>query len=36
MRGGSDFKFESVELMDYKFHKTNLKRGRSYIKTSNG
>ena len=33
MRGGSDFIFESVELMDYKFHKVSLKRGGSYIKS---
>ena len=31
MRGGSDFLFESVELMDYKLHKTSLKRVKSYI-----
>ena len=30
---GSDFVFESVELMDYKLHKVNLKRGRSYVKS---
>ena len=29
---GSDFVFESVELMDYKLHKVRLRRGRSYIK----
>ena len=29
---GSDFIFESVELMDYKFHKVSLRRGGSYIK----
>ena len=34
MRGGSDFIFESVELMDYKLHKTSLKRGKWYIKSS--
>ena len=34
MRGGSDFIFESVELMDYRFHKVSLKRGGSYIKSS--
>ena len=31
MRGGRDFTFESVELMDYKLHKTSLKREKSYI-----
>ena len=31
MRGGSDFIFESVELMDYKLHKTSLKRVKLYI-----
>ena len=30
---GSNFVFESVELMDYKLHKTSLKRGGSYIKS---
>ena len=30
---GSDFNFESVELMDYKLHKVRLKRGGSYIKS---
>ena len=29
----SQFNFESVELMDYKFHKVRLKRGGSYIKS---
>ena len=31
MRGGSDFIFESVELIDYKLHKISLKREKSYI-----
>ena len=31
MRGGSDFIFESVELIDYKLHKTSLKRVKLYI-----
>ena len=31
--GGSGFAFESVELMDYKLHKTSLKRSRSYIES---
>ena len=30
---GSNFNFESVELMDYKLHKVRLKRGGSYIKS---
>ena len=30
---GSDFVFESAELMDYKLHKVSLKRGGSYIKS---
>ena len=30
---GSDFVFESVELMDYKLHRVRLRRGRSYIKS---
>ena len=30
---GSDFVFESVELMDYKLHRVRLKRGGSYIKS---
>ena len=33
MRGGSDFIFESVELLDDKLHKTSLKRGGSYIES---
>ena len=33
MRGGSSFTFESVELMDYKIHETNLKIGGSYIES---
>ena len=28
---GSDFIFECVKLLYYKFHKTNFKRGGSYI-----
>ena len=31
MRGGSDFKFESVDRLDYKLYKINLKREGSYI-----
>ena len=30
---GSEFVFESVELMDYKLHRVCLRRGRSYIKS---
>ena len=30
---GSDFAFESVELMDYKLHRVRLRRGGSYIKS---
>ena len=33
MRGGSNFNFESVELLDYHVHKISLKRGKSYIKS---
>ena len=32
MRGRSDFVFESMKLIDHKFHKVSLKRGRSYLK----
>ena len=30
---GSDFVFESVDLVDYKLHRVCLKRGGSYIKS---
>ena len=30
---GSDFVFESVDLLDYKFHRVRLKRGGSYVKS---
>ena len=30
---GSDFVFESVELMDYKLHRVRLRRGGPYIKS---
>ena len=30
---GSDFVFESVELMDYKLHRVRLRRGGSYVKS---
>ena len=31
MREGSDFKFESVDRLDYKLHKIKLRRGGSWI-----
>ena len=33
LRNGSNFVFESVDLLAYHIHKTNLKRGKSYIKS---
>ena len=30
---GSDFVFESVELVDYKLHRVRLRRGGSYVKS---
>ena len=33
MRGGSNFIFESVDLLYYSLHKIGLKRGESYIKS---
>ena len=33
MRNGSNFVFESVDLLSYHLYKTSLKRGKSYIKT---
>ena len=30
---GSEFNFETVELMDYKLHRVRLRRGGSYIKS---
>ena len=33
MRGGSDFIFESVELLNYNHHKISLQRGKSYLKS---
>ena len=33
MRNGSNFVFESVDLLSYHIHKTSLKRGSSYIKS---
>ena len=34
LREGSNFVFECVDLMSYHIHKTSLKRGSSYIKSS--
>ena len=33
LRNGSNFVFESVDLLSYHIHKTSLKRGNSYIKS---
>ena len=33
LRKGSNFLFESVDLLSYSFHKISLKRGKSYIKS---
>ena len=33
LRKGSDFVFESVDLLSYHVHKTTLKREKSYIKS---
>ena len=33
LRNGSNFVFESVNLLTYHIHKTSLKRGKSYIKS---
>ena len=33
IRSGSNFVFESVDLLAVNIHKTNLKRGKSYIKS---
>ena len=33
MISGSEFNFESVELMGYKLHRVSLRRGVSYIKS---
>ena len=35
-RKGSDFIFESVDLLSYSVHKISLKRAQSYIKLLNG
>ena len=34
LRNGSNFVFESVYSLTYRIHKINLKRGKSYIKSS--
>ena len=31
---GSDFVFDSVDLLDYKLHRARLRRGGSYIKST--
>ena len=33
LKNGSNFVFESVDLLSYHIHKTSLKRGKSYIKS---
>ena len=33
LRNGSNFVFESVDLLSYHIHKTSLKRGSSYVKS---
>ena len=32
LRNGSNFVFESIDLLSYHIHKINLKRGKSYMK----
>ena len=32
LRNGSNFVFESVDLLSYHIHKTSLKKGKSYMK----
>ena len=34
LRNGSNFVFESVDLLSYHIHNTSLKRGKSYVKSS--
>ena len=34
MRNGSNFVFESIDLLFYHIHKTSLKKGNSHIKSS--
>ena len=33
LRNGSNFVFESVDLLSYHIHKTSLKRRKSYMKS---
>ena len=33
LRNGSNFVFESVDLLSYNIHKASLKRGKSYMKS---
>ena len=33
LRNGSNFVFESVDLLSYHLYKRSLKRGKSYVKT---
>ena len=34
LRNGSNFVFESVDLLSHHIHKTSLKRGKSYMKSA--
>ena len=34
LRNGSNFVFESVDLLSYHIHRTSLRRGKSYVKPS--
>ena len=34
LRNGSNFVFESVDLLSYHIHRTSLRRGKSYVKSS--
>ena len=34
LRNGSNFVFKSVDLLSYHIHKTSLRRGKSYVKSS--
>ena len=34
LRNGSNFVFESVDLLSYHIHKTSFRRGNSYVKSS--
>ena len=33
LRNGSNFVFESIDLLSYHIHKISLRRGRSYLKS---